>query len=58
MLSDGSLCLVVPGHVRYGTIANVFGKVEPKGLPLQLSYHVVQADDCQSEVADVTGKYC
>lgn len=51
------MSLVVPSHITYGSIVSVFGKVEPPSLAHVFRYHVVQADDCHTEVADVTGKH-
>lgn len=55
---DGSLCIIGASHLTYGSEYNIFLKEQPDNLQgrLQFKYHVVLADDCKAEVADVTGK--
>lgn len=46
----------MPSHVTFGTVVSVFGKVEPRELSEKIYYHIVEPDDCNSEVVDVTSK--
>jgi hypothetical protein len=55
-IRSGILNIVSPSHVTYGSVVRVFGRVEPNNLPLQLRYHVVQANNCDSEIVDITNK--
>jgi hypothetical protein len=54
-LLHGSLCIVVASHIIYGTKTDVSWRVEPNmAISSWLRFHVVEANDCESEVADVT----
>ncbi|XP_062518443.1 uncharacterized protein LOC134193620 isoform X2 [Corticium candelabrum] len=56
-IKHGSLCIIGASHLTYGSEYNIFLKEQPDNLQgrLQFKYHVVLADDCKAEVADVTG---
>ena len=59
VLLDGSLCIIVASHIIYGAKTDVLWEVKPNlSIFKQLRFHVVEADDCKSEVADVTGERC
>ena len=59
VLLDGSLCIIVASHIIYGGKTDVLWEVKPNlSIFKQLRFHVVEADDCKAEVADVTGERC